>query len=415
MRLFRSLAALLCLMPAVAWAESGAKLPPFNGSTPFQSTGGTTPRSAADRAADTVNVADVGVAAAFSATNVGKKIIVPPGTWTLASTARVPDGSVVEFLGRNAVIAYTGTGAALEIRSSKNVRIDNLNVDLTGANPAAEALHVYGAWYLDIFHPRVVMNGANQAGIVLETSQSSSQGYGTYMIEVVNPQFTGTGLYGLRTFQTSGDTRAVTHLNVRGGWSKGISYGLYLNYVSTGRVDGWAADTGIDAINIQNSNDLILMPGELGPGTGYGVNFGAGNAGIAMLAPSHAGVGGSLGYMNTSTFTPVLFDQSKTRLYASRSNQAYFIELGVNLQYNSTSGYLNFQGGNVGGIYQGIGFTQNSPVATGAFQFGEPTRVNDVVLGRNTTAPGDTAGFVQMPSISGPATAAPLRAPNRTV
>lgn len=174
-------------------------------------------------------------------------------------------------------------------------------------------------------------------------------------------------MYCVRTIRTTGDTRYVTHLNVRGGWSKGISYRLYLNYVSTGRVEGWVVDTGIDAINVQNSNDLTLMPGELGPGTGYGINFGTGNGDIALIAPSHAAVGGSLEYVNTTTYTPQMFDQGKVRLYASRTNQNYFIELGVNQHYGSTSGYLNFLGGNAGQINQGISFTQNSPVAAGAF------------------------------------------------
>ncbi len=71
----------------------------------------------------------------------------------------------------------------------------------------------------------------------------------------------------------------------------------------------------------------MLSPGELGPNTGYGINFGAGCEAIHLVFPNQAGVGGSLGYMNNVTYTPQIFDQGRSRVYASRSDQTYYHQL----------------------------------------------------------------------------------------
>lgn len=214
----------------------------------------------------------------------------------------IPDGTNLRFLGKDSRIDYRGTGAALEIRNSKNVAVYDPHVDLTNAGANAIGLWVRGCWFLQIYKPKTVQSAATHTGILLETSQTGGNDWGTYLVEIHNPQFhraaSTNGLYGLRTRRTSGDAVSVTHLNVYGGWSKGNDYGMYLRDLSGGKILGFAADTGIDGINIDDSGQVVLIPGELGGSiTGYSINIGSGCTNVSVRAPDMAAAG-SLGYTN---------------------------------------------------------------------------------------------------------------------
>jgi hypothetical protein len=247
------------------------------------------------------------------------------GTVLITSTCVIPDGTVLRFKGRNASIKYTGSGNALEIRNSKNIALYDLNVDLSAAGASAVGLAVRGCWWLQMYKPKLQGGNASQALIQIETSYTGGDNWGSYLIEIHNPQLSGTAGYGINCFRTSGDgAYDVTHLNIYGGWAKSCNYGIYARNVTGGQWRGFVADNGIDGINIANCNDILLEPGELGPNSGYGINFGNGNTAITLIAPNKAASGGTSGYMNTSNYTPQIFDQGKVQLFGSRADQSYY-------------------------------------------------------------------------------------------
>lgn len=256
---------------------------------------------------------------------------VPAGVGFYVGTGNltIADGTSIIWGGNGARVSYHGSGSCFLIRNSKNIRLDRPYIDMSGAGASAIAIDVAGAWFLNIQQPQIVGGNAGQTGIQIQTSAVGGNNYGAYLIEIHNPNFSGTGGYAINCFRTAGDgAYDVTHLNSYGGWGKGWNYGFYLRNVGTGKPGwGYVHDTGIDAFNIASCYDLVLAPGELGPNSGYGINWGTGNSGCYLIAPSKAGVGGTLGYQNNGNYTPQTFDQGKLRLYGSRSDQTYFSEL----------------------------------------------------------------------------------------
>lgn len=266
------------------------------------------------------------IQAAASAAS-GKELVFPPGTYRTSSSAVILDGTSVRFLGKNAKVDYRGTGAAFEIQNSKNIAIHDLHVDMTNAGSNAIGLWVRGCWFLQVYKPRVQGGHSSHTGILIETSRNGGDVWGSYLVEIYNPDLRGPGAYGIRTLQTSGDTGyEVTHLNVYAGWSKEFSYGLHYRNTGSFQVRGFVADNGIDGINIATSYDGVVEPGELGPNSGYGINWGTGCAAMTLVAPSGAGVGGTLGYQNNTNYTPQAFSQGALRVYGSRTDQSYFAE-----------------------------------------------------------------------------------------
>jgi hypothetical protein len=258
----------------------------------------------------------------------GGELVIPEGTYRINTGALIiPDGTVLRFLGKNAKIDYRGTGAALEIRNAKNIAIYDAHIDLTNAGANAIGLRVRGCWWLNIYKPRIKGNAATHTGIQIETSQTGGGDFGSYLVEIHNPDLQGPGLYGIRALRTAGDVVNTTMLNVYGGWSKDFDYGLYYRQVSGFKIIGWVADSGIDAINIDDAGQGQVMPGELGPGSGYGINWGPTCLAMNLIAPNHSGVGGTLGYQNNTSYTPQFWDQGKLRLYASNTDQDYYYEL----------------------------------------------------------------------------------------
>ena len=288
-----------------------------------------------DFGADPTGVSDstTAIQSAFAAAPAGE-IDFPPGTYRVNSGPLViPDGSVIRFYGRSAKIDFRGTGACFEIRNSKNIALYDINVDLTNAGASAIGLRVRGCWWLNIYKPEFQGGNVGQTLLQIETSQNGGNNWGSYLLEISNPELSGTAGYGINCFRTSGDSVDVTHLNVYGGWSKNCNYGMYMRQVTGFQIRGFVSDTGIDGINIGNCADGLLEPGELGPNTGYGINFATGNAAIYLIAPNMAGVGGTLGYMNNSNYTPQYFDQGKLRVYGSRSDQDYYASFESQFSY----------------------------------------------------------------------------------
>lgn len=218
----------------------------------------------------------------------------------------IPDGTVI--FGCNSHIDYRGTGACFEIRNSRNIAIYDPYIDLTNGGVNAIGLWVRGVQWLNIYKPQIFPNDLTHTGILIETSQTGGNDFGAYMIEIHNPRIqriTNSGLYGIRTVRTVGDVVSVTHLNVYGGWSKGNTYGMHLRSLSGGHINGFVADTGTDGINIDNSGQMVLSPGELGGSggqalSGYSVNYGASNVNVTFQAPNLA-VTGALGYTQNGT------------------------------------------------------------------------------------------------------------------
>ncbi len=287
--------------------------------------------SLADYALSNGTNQQTGIANAFVAAT-GGTLIVPPGTWRLDTGGVViPDGTDVIFMGKGAKFDYRGTGAAFEIRNSKNISIQQFHVDLTNAGANAIGLWVRGCWFLDLYTPRVFPALPTHIGILIETSQTGGQNHGSFCINIYDPDMTGTGgspgLYGIQTVQTAGDTVVVTHFQTYNGWLNSFTDGTHLRNLNTFRIEGTTCEACVDGIDMASCAQGILSPGELSGNTGYGINFGAGCAGITLNLPSNAGNGGALGFMNNTTYTPQIFNQGQVRLYGSSTDQTYYADI----------------------------------------------------------------------------------------
>jgi len=337
----------------VAFAASATTNTTVTGNITYTQGGtGATSRTVTSKLQESVSVLDFGadptgstdstsaIQAAMTAGS-GGEVIVPYGTYKISTgPITVPTGTSVRFLG-SAKFMHYGSGDCLSLQSVKDVTLYRPYVDLTNAGASAKGIAIRGGWYVNFYAPRVVGGNAGQSGIYLETSASAGANYGAYMIEIHNPDLNnnnGTGVlgYGIQTAQTASDTYSVTMLNVYGGWAKNCTYGMYLRNTVGFKIHGWTHDTGTDCINIDNSSDGVLSPGELGPATGYGINWGSGCVGMYLIAPNIAGVTPTLGFQNNSSFTPDYWNQGVLRLYGSRSDQTYYATLESNYSYGQS-------------------------------------------------------------------------------
>jgi hypothetical protein len=310
---------------------------------------GAVPRTVASKLGESVSVLDFGadptggtdsttaVQEALTAGAAGE-VIFPAGTYKISTgPVTVSAGTTVRFLGSSKLLHY-GTGKCLAIQGQKDVVLDRVYIDLTNAGGSAAGIAIQGGWYISMHNPRVVGGNSGQTGIWIETSPSAGANYGAYMIEIHAPDLNNNGGagslgYGIQTLQTTSDTYNVTMLNIYGGWGKNCTYGLYIRNCVGFHVYGWTHDTGTDCINIASSSDGVLMPGELGPASGYGINWGSGNAGMYLIAPNSAGTTPSLGYQNTATYSPCSWIQGAVRAYGSRSDPTYWAEWKSNYSY----------------------------------------------------------------------------------
>ncbi len=392
-----------------SWPTRKSASSTFSGERRVQKGASGAPATASTESSDVINVSDVGLSVAFSAASAGKKIFVPSGTWNWdgASQLIVPDGSSVEFAGRAAIIRYTGDGVALLIKNSKNITLWRPNIDITNAGSRAEALHIAGCWWCDIYDSRMMLNGSSQTGIGIETSLNAEHGWGSYLINVFNPEIFGTGLFGIHTFQTMGDTgRSVTNSAIYGGWAKGMTYGLYLRQTSSFRVYGWVSDTGKDGINADDSDNLVLSPGEIGPNSGYAINLGSKLSKVSLMNPSQAGAGNLLGYINMDQYQPsVGIYDGNISLSTSVNNNIYVAKMGMLPAYNTSSFYIDVLGGSkFSKATRVLSFVQGEPSGAGMTQVGDSGasgRKSDTVLGRADMSAADGSGFVQIPAASG--------------
>ena len=321
---------------------------------------GATSRTVTSKLQESVSVLDFGadptgstdstsaIQAAMTAGS-GGEVIVPYGTYKISTgPITVPSGTSVRFLG-SAKFMHYGSGDCLSLQSVKDVTLNRPYVDLTNAGASANGIAIRGAWYVNFYAPRVLGGNSGQSGIYIETSASAGANYGAYMIEIHNPDLgnnNGSGVlgYGIQTAQTVSDTVQITMLNVYGGWGKNCTYGLYYRGIAGFKVYGWTHDTGTDAINIASSSDGVLMPGELGPCTGYGINWGSGCSAMNLMVPNLVGVAPTSGYQNNTTYTPQQITQGFMRSYISRSDQTYYWELKGIYSYGS-SFQMNLRGG----------------------------------------------------------------------
>jgi hypothetical protein len=315
-----------------------------SGLVPFAAgaTGASSSRTVEKRSREILSLADFAGADATGATASdaamvnflaavsGKKGIIPDGNWKLTggSAYRVQDGTQLEFTGSKALLKYTGTGKCLEIVSSKNVKLKRPQVDLSGAGSSAVGIELRGGWFIDIESPRVIGGNAAQTAINIQSSDPSYTAFGAYCVTITNPNFTEGPLgYGIKSAKLAGDTVRCTHLRLTGGYTSSCSYPLYLRAMDTFSVFDFTPEAGVDGVNLDDCTSGLLQLGELSSNSGYGINFASANlAAITVLFPSQAGPGGTLGLMNTTYYTPAIFQTNRTRLYGSSSAQDYWFE-----------------------------------------------------------------------------------------
>jgi hypothetical protein len=303
---------------------------------------GSVARTVTNKLQESVSVLDFGADSTGSADSTsaiqaamtagsGGEILIPAGTYKISTgPITVPTGTDVRFVG-SAKLMHYGTGDCLSLQSVKDVTLYRPYVDLTNAGSSAKGIAIRGGWYVNFYEPRVLGGNSGQSGIYIETSASAGANFGAYMIEIHGPDLgnnNGAGVlgYGIQTAQTSSDVVQITMLNVYGGWAKNCTYGFYGRAIAGFKLYGWTHDTGTDAVNIANSSDGVLMPGEFGPCTGYGINWGSGCSAMYLIAPNLVGTAPTSGYQNNTTYTPNQWVQGAIRTYGSRSDQGYFAE-----------------------------------------------------------------------------------------
>ncbi|WP_078548649.1 hypothetical protein [Litchfieldia alkalitelluris] len=211
-------------------------------------------------------------------------------------------------------------------------------MELLSALDGAVGIHVAGLWFGEFNQPKITQGDKAVTGMLIETSATGGDNFGAYIININNPDIMGTGsnvgAYNIRTKQTTGDTHFVTHLKINEGWSQGGGYGLYLDSVYGGKVDGFTPEGGSkDGIFLNNCADVILSPGEIVGYQGYGINFTANNQSISLFMPNRTNTGGTLGFINTTNYRPVIFDRNLIQLFASRTDQTYMVQLVSNMDY----------------------------------------------------------------------------------
>lgn len=339
------------------------------------------------------------LAAAVSKCSSGGLIVVD-GVFTYSTTLNIPNGCNMFWVGEKGKLIYTGNSAAIKIRSSKHMSFYDVNLDLTTAGASAKGIQIFGLWFGNFYSPKIMMGGASQIGFDIHSSDPSQLVFGTYLVNIYNPYlFCYTGcLYGISTVQTPGDSVYNTHVNVYDGWVKGASYGLYIKDLHTFYITGIVVDTAIDAIYFANSIDGYIRPGELGPTTGYCINWGVDNSAMTLIAPSRAGAPCVLGYQNNTIYTPQQIDQGKIQLFGSRSDQAYYTTLQSVYNYNKSFSLISRGGGGANEIMN---------FGDGQGYLGLNQTGYDTLLGKSNSTTGQTSGFTFIPSVSGTPTGVP--------
>ena len=311
------------------------------------SASGGIPRTSQSKFSDWISVLDFGADptgtfssdtafSSWASAIAGGKGIIPPGSYKLnTGNIVIQTGTTIDFMGASSVINYTGTGSAFLIQSAKNITLNRPRINLSGFG--AKGIDIQGGWFLNIINPSIGGSGSasNQISISIVSSQIGNLGFGSYMIEIHNPDFTpGAGVqWGIKTGQTASDTVYITHLSIYGGWSSNTPYPLYYRGVSTFRVTGYTPEQAIDGINMSSCHDGFLSLGEIDC-TGYGHNFPDTTcSNITIVAPSHAGSGGT--FINRTFYTPAIYDLSEIRLLGNTSVSNYFYSMVTSGSYGS--------------------------------------------------------------------------------
>ena len=275
---------------------------------------------------DNVTSDTAAIQRAFDA-GTGGTIFVPNKTYLLDGNGVLLNGDTrLVFASPNAIFRYTGTVAAVRVDHQKRLVWESGTIDISGAGASAIGIRVRGLWFGTFVQPSVITGGASQEAIHIESSVTGGNQYGAYIIQIINPDLQrGLALYGIRVLSTVGDGNRATHIMIRGGWISGKTAGISFDTVFGGTIEGVAIDSGVDAIAISNSRGISIDLGETS-GTGYGVNYGTGNAQQFLRATNDTGVMG-LGAYNSTNMTPILYNRNQVRLYGSSSDQTYYLDI----------------------------------------------------------------------------------------
>jgi len=223
---------------------------------------------------DTVAIQAAATAAA------GATLFFPIGTYLTTGTITLTQGMRVLFAGRSAIVKYTGTTDAFYAASLKGLKIEGAGtIDISGAGTSANGIHLAGTWFVTIDEIKIIQGPASSIGIFIETSQTGGNNYGSYCIDINNPDlWVGAGAAGIKTIRTTGDgipsVKKTTHLIIRNGWCANKINGLFLSQASTVFIDGYVVDTGTNGYYLEYCDNVMLRPGELGPVSNYAIVWG---------------------------------------------------------------------------------------------------------------------------------------------
>lgn len=279
-----------------------------------------------------------------SALNAGKCIFFPDGTYNIgSSTLDIGSPKTLLFETNNAVLKYTGSSSAVKIGNEKFVTWHRGRIDITGAGNNAIGLHIKGLWNSDFYRIAVDRKSSgSQVGIQIETNDGGS--WGAYILNFYEPIINvGTGQAAIKTMRTSGDNVDVTHLNVYGGWVSGGTNLFEIDRTAASLFQNIASEvTDSNVYRIWNSNDIIVMPGEL-PASPTGYHFKlASTSAISILTSSLS----TTNDLKINGDRPSIISRSGVELYGSRGDYSFYTRLISQYDYNSQTKLIAKGGGN---------------------------------------------------------------------
>lgn len=200
-----------------------------------------------------------------AASSGGRTLYVPAGNYLLGSTVDVTTDLACA---RGALLIYTGSGACLQVRNKKELRLSHVQMDLSGAGAAAIGLDIAGCWQSEFSQVMIRMStnaGTSQEGVRIASSATNYMPWGSYILNFYNLNLFN-GKYGVRTLQTDGDSVGNTLISVFGGWVLGQSdAAFFLKHAYNTAVYNVATEGEyqVAPYRIENSTEVSVFLGEV--------------------------------------------------------------------------------------------------------------------------------------------------------
>lgn len=286
-----------------------------------QSGTGATTRTLQAKLRDWVSVKDFGatadgvtddltaIHAARDALTNGGELYFPAGTYNIGSgaTGLVIAGTTTKSYrlvgdGPRSIIKYTGTGDAVKFDNSAGTSIlqsmSGFKIDLTGANAAANGLHISGVWRSEFEKLYITRDSAAATGAGVLADDATN---GTFDVRYRDLYINNFGR-GMKL--VGGGTNKVTNTRVDGAYISSNTINIEItnavDFLATGVQSELASSDGVKLTTVDN---FEWQGGAIEGSGGYGINCVSAVAGgqvICLMANNTtANIGGSPTHFRT--------------------------------------------------------------------------------------------------------------------